>query len=56
MSTHQIEEIYQEERSTADFPFRTLYTRLLPDRVLLDLMSEWRPEGMTWFYMRPRAC
>jgi hypothetical protein len=55
-STHQIEEIYQEERSTADFPFRTLYTRLLPDRVLLDLMNEWRPEGMTWFYMRPRAC
>jgi hypothetical protein len=52
--THQIEEIRQAERQIADFPFRTLYTRLLPERSLLDLLSEWRPQGMTWLWMRPR--
>jgi hypothetical protein len=52
--THEIREICREDRDAADFPFRTFYTRLLPRRVLLNPLREWRPEGVNWFWMRPR--
>jgi hypothetical protein len=53
--THYIQEISQEPRTASEFPFRNFYTFLIPDRFLLNALREWRPEPMTWFWMRPRT-
>jgi hypothetical protein len=53
--SHDITRIAQEERTSADFPFRTLYTRLLPRKYLRWTVNEARPERMSWFWMEPRA-
>jgi hypothetical protein len=53
--THRLQEIAETDRSPSDFPFRTLYTRLLPGRFMRNAVSEWRPERMTWLWMRPVA-
>jgi len=53
--SHQIELIREEPRSAEEYPFRTFYTRLLPDRFLLNSISEWRSEQQSWFWMRPRC-
>jgi hypothetical protein len=52
--THRIERIWQEPRSGAEFPCRTLGTLLLPRRYLDWAVSEWRPERMCWLWMQPR--
>src|SRR5262249_22007404 len=39
--SHRLQLIREEPRSAAEYPFRTLYTRLLPDRFLLNMISEW---------------
>jgi hypothetical protein len=53
--SHQIEQIWQEPRSASEYPFRTLYTRLLPDRIVSNAINEWRSEKQSWFWMRPRS-
>ena len=51
--THSITQICQEERDRSEFPYRTLYTRIIPSS--LDLgVSEFRPAKMAWYWMRPR--
>ena len=52
--SHRIDEIGQELRSAGEFPYRTFYTRLLPDRLVLNAISEWRSEQQSWLWMRPR--
>ncbi len=52
--SHGITRIWQEERTSADFPFRTFYTRLLPNKYLRWTVNEARPERMSWFWMGPR--
>jgi len=52
--SHRIEEIWDEPRSARDYPFRTFYTRLLPERFLLNSITEPRSERQSWFWMRPR--
>ena len=52
--THQIEQIWEEPRSANDYPFRTCYTRLLPERILLNAVNEWRSADQSWLWMRPR--
>jgi hypothetical protein len=54
-SSHDIERIWQEPRSRAEFPWRTLGTRLLPVSYLDWAVSEWRPERMSWLWMTPRS-
>jgi hypothetical protein len=54
-SSHRIAEIGQESRSASEFPYRTFYTRLLPDRFILNAISEWRDEEQSWFWMCPRS-
>ena len=54
-STHHIDRIIQTTRTREDFPFRTIYTQLLPKSYLDWTTSEWRPEVMSWFWMNPRA-
>jgi hypothetical protein len=53
--SHAIERIWQEPRIPAEFPWRTLGTRLLPVRYLDWAVSEWRPEPMSWLWMTPKA-
>lgn len=51
-NTHQILHIWQEERNRDEFPFKSPYTKLVPYSADLAL-SEFRPERMSWFWMRP---
>jgi hypothetical protein len=52
-ATHRIEHIWQQPRSRADFPWRTLGTMLLPKSYLDWAVSEWRPVQMSWLWMVP---
>ncbi len=51
--THRLTRIWQVDRSPDEFPFSTVYTRLLPTSYLAWAVSEWRPERMSWFWMEP---
>lgn len=53
-STHSVRRIWQEDRHPSDLPFATLGTRLLPRSYLDWAVSEWRPERMSWLWMKPR--
>ena len=53
MTTHRLTRIWQEERAAAEFPYATVYTRLLPKSYLAWAVNEWRPEQMSWFWMEP---
>ena len=53
--THHIKHIWQTGRSRTEFPWNTLYTRLLPKTYLDWSVSEWRPVRMAWFWMTPRV-
>jgi precorrin-6B methylase 2 len=48
-STHQIQVIWQKERTVEDLTVRSFWL----DRWLVRLLREFRPEKMCWFYMRP---
>jgi hypothetical protein len=54
-SSHHVERIWQEPRSRAEFPWRTLGTMALPVSYLDWAVSEWRPERMSWLWMSPRS-
>jgi hypothetical protein len=54
-STHLLERVWQTERSLQDFPFNTLYTRLLPKKYLEGAVSERRPARMSWYWIEPEA-
>jgi hypothetical protein len=53
--THKITQIWQEDRSEFDFPWRTLGTLLLPRSYVDWAVSEWRPVRMAWLWMEPKA-
>jgi hypothetical protein len=53
--SHQIEQIWVEPRSATDFPIRTLYTRLLPDRFLVNAIDEWRNQSQSWLWIQPEG-
>jgi hypothetical protein len=50
--THSITQIWQEKRDRSEFPYRTLYTRIIPSSVE-PALSEYRPAKMAWYWMRP---
>jgi hypothetical protein len=52
-ATHRVEEIWQQPRSAKEFPYRTLWTALLPRSYLAWAVSEWRPGLMSWLWMKP---
>ena len=52
-ASHRVTRIWQEGRSGAEFPYPTMFTRLLPQRYLDWSVSEWRPERMSWLWMEP---
>lgn len=51
--THEVREIWQESRSRDDFPWKTVWTRLLPGSYLDWAVSEWRPVRMNWLWLTP---
>jgi len=53
VATHEIVQIWQQERTIADFPFHDFYMRSLPESYLRWAVSESRPEQMSWFWMKP---
>jgi hypothetical protein len=53
--THIVQLVWQGVRTCADFPFRTLGTRLLPKAYLDWAVSEWRPTRMCWLWMKPHG-
>lgn len=53
--SHQIEEIWATPRDPGEYPYRSLYTSLLPKSYLEWAVSEWRPGPMSWLWMRPNA-
>jgi hypothetical protein len=52
-ATHQVKRIWQQPRSRAEMPWRTVGTALLPGRYLDWAVSEWRPVQMSWLWMKP---
>ncbi len=55
-ATHECHIIRQQPRAGREFPFSTVYTRLLevlPPRYLDWAVSEWRPVPMTWLWLLP---
>jgi hypothetical protein len=54
-ATHTIEQIWQQPRSRADFPWSTFGTRLMPRSYLDWSVSEWRPVQMSWLWMTPNS-
>ena len=55
LATHSVTRIWQEPRTRADLPYRTLGTLLLPKRYIEWAVSEWRPVRMSWLWMEPIA-
>lgn len=53
--THTLEHVWAEDRSRADFPWRTTVTSLLPPRYIDGAVSEMRPPHMSWYFARPIA-
>jgi hypothetical protein len=53
--THELERIWSGERKRSDYPFGSLYLRILPKRYSDWALSEWRPGPMSWLWMRPRG-
>jgi hypothetical protein len=49
--THQVQRIWQTERSSREFPFRCFGTRVLPKAYLDWAVGEWRPVRMCWLLM-----
>ena len=52
--SHDIKVIWQEPRTFREFPWKTVYTYLLPKTYLNWAVSEWRPIRMNWLWMRPK--
>jgi hypothetical protein len=53
--SHAICEIAGEPRTWADFPQKSLMSRLLPRKLAIRAMNEGRPETMDWLWMVPNA-
>jgi hypothetical protein len=53
--THQIQRIWQTERSPNEFPFSSLYLSLIPQWYLHAAVTEWRAERTCWLWMMPKS-
>jgi hypothetical protein len=54
-ATHTIAEIPERKRTRADYPYSTLFTKLLPEYYVTFVVREHRKERMTWLWMTPKA-
>ena len=52
-NTHRVSRVWQQPRSSSEFPYSTLFTRLMPRSYLEWSVSEWRPVRMSWLWMEP---
>jgi len=53
--THRIEEIKQTDRTRADYPYLSWFTRLLPRAYATCAVEEYRPARMSWLWLEPLA-
>jgi predicted O-methyltransferase YrrM len=53
--THRIEEIYELDRASSEFPYTTPYTRLMPQRYVLWAVRDHRPFRMSWLWMESKV-
>jgi hypothetical protein len=53
-ATHELTHIWQQDRSNAEFPWRTLGTTLIHSSYLAWAVSEWRPARMAWYWMEAK--
>lgn len=53
--THRLTRIWQEPRTRADFPYRSIGLALLPKSYVYWAVSEWRPARMSWLWMEPHG-
>jgi hypothetical protein len=54
-NSHDIKVIWQEPRTCREFPWKTVYTYLLPKTYVDWAVSEWRPIRMNWLWMKPNV-
>ncbi|HZR18616.1 MAG TPA: hypothetical protein VFE51_15090 [Verrucomicrobiae bacterium] len=54
-ATHLVQQIWQEPRLGAEFPFQSIGTAMLPKSYLDWAVSEWRPVRMSWLWMKPHG-
>jgi hypothetical protein len=52
--THDIEQICAEVRNRSEFPFKTILTQCF-DCYPSFAVSDCRPRGMSWYWMRPKS-
>lgn len=52
-ASHNIQHVWQQPRHRSEYPFRSFGISLLPQRYLDWAVSEWRPEQMSWLWMKP---
>jgi hypothetical protein len=53
-ATHDIEHIWQQQRTRRDYPFTTLGTALVRRHYIESVVGEQRPWRMAWLWMTPR--
>jgi len=53
--THIIEQIWQQPRSAQEFSYRTPWVMMMPSHHIESVLSERRPERMSWLWIQPRA-
>lgn len=54
-ASHKIEEIWDEPRSSKDYPINTLYARAIPGKYRVAFVDEYRPARMSWLWMEPKT-
>ncbi|MGL4512513.1 MAG: class I SAM-dependent methyltransferase [Lacipirellulaceae bacterium] len=52
--THEIDVVWQEERSSDEFPFKSFWTRVIPRRTMKRAIEEERAYRQSWLWMTPR--
>lgn len=53
--THDMELIWEQDRTAADFPWSTPLTRVLPGKYAARALSEMRAMRMCWYFARPKV-
>jgi len=54
-ATHDINVIHTADRSTDEFPYKSLFRTLTPKSWLIPMVFEYRQAPMKWFWMTPRT-
>lgn len=53
--THDIQVVWDDTRSADEYPYQTLFTRLMPERFVRRAVEENRAYKQSWLWMKPRG-